>query len=316
MRTALVVLFIGATFAAATPACNKLTCRGEDQTCDEETLLCSRGYYCTGLTLNNTVGTCKAPLARGVACTDDKQCAYQDGDHCSRSNQVCRAPFNAGETCEDEVQCDIGHTCSSGVCTKMYSVANGAACTINWACTKGSLCVANVCTAYLTEGAACSTTNDRCANDLFCAIDTAKCAKYGSLAEGAYCRASYECSTGAICGHDDKCVKVAATDKSTPACNKTNDCTADKECICDPRDGVRKCVVITPSSSGLVDDWIDFHECDREGLADAYWVCDSEYRDLTDKLYGFDVAKAQCSGAASVAVSTAALLAVILAALL
>ncbi|HOX42296.1 MAG TPA: proprotein convertase P-domain-containing protein [Myxococcota bacterium] len=197
---------------------------------------CSDGLYCTTGEVC-TAGACGGGLARN--CADADPCT---NDTCNEGTDTCaHAAVANGTACDDGAWCNIGETCTGGVCgggvartcsdgnqctsdscndatdaCVNTSVANGTPCEDGQYCITGETCTAGVCGGggprTCTDGNQCTVDSCNEAGDT-CAYDAA--AMNGvACNDGAFCLVGETCSSG-VCGGG-----------APRTCDDSNPCTA------------------------------------------------------------------------------------------
>ena len=136
---------------------------------------CVQGLVCAG-TDGGAPGTCRPPLARGVACSADVVNASAvaaafaalrgvcgPGSHCAGTS--CAADVRVGAACDavhDPDICGNGFTCIRGVCAPKRLGGDGDACVASVDCAAGFRCELKTyaCVAAAPNGATCAKDDD------------------------------------------------------------------------------------------------------------------------------------------------------------
>jgi len=193
---------------------------------------CQDDEFCTAGILNLARDICKPKKARGVACTNKRQCASDrcswgvcadadecradsdcasDGQYCGdpiSGKRTCKAKLADGRACTSEQQCSSKH-CSkwrpqdgqvSGICYMPSSKAVGESCRIDLECKAGKCNSAKQCVcqkdADCGSGSWCDAGADLKANVCKRKLDKGEvCGKVGELGVGHRCK-SGQCKAG------------------------------------------------------------------------------------------------------------------------
>ncbi len=176
-------------------------------------------------------GTVVYDAEKGYACIEDMKALPCDefGDH---EPESCVGVFTG--TIADGEECRINEECVSGYCdtseacpgTCVAAVAVGGTCALTDECESGAKCVLGECTVFtapVAEGQPCDSTEDWCAEGLFCHPETEVCT--ARLAEGTECEevSDLECEAGTLCfgvgGEAKTCKALTILETADAACD-------------------------------------------------------------------------------------------------
>lgn len=192
---------------------------------------CPENYFCVGNFA--TPPTCQRPGSVGAPCSKGSDC---DSSFCDPFGETCAALLDTGEPCTDNTECESGF-CSGTLCNPSFGPGQPCPSEDSAECQGGYCDTADpanpVCTAFLPEGAACTTSFECDASDGLLCVD-AQCLRPPfdngtSCSDDSQCasRACYQgvCDSGAVIGQacnpdgtGEPCILGSFCDSSVNQC--------------------------------------------------------------------------------------------------
>ena len=181
---------------------------------------CKADEYCTAGVLNLARNICKPKKAKGVACTNKRQCA---SNRCSGA--LCADP----DECQSDKDCGSGNYCGDPIAGKRKckaKLSNGAL------CTKSDQCTAGRCKSGFCSAPASVSMNGSCRFNDECKVGKCNAPVGGATKGTCVCKKDSDCGKGKWCdaGLDMKVNKCRDKLKKGQKCGKAFSVGNDHKC--------------------------------------------------------------------------------------